>query len=379
MNDISSFGGMETMIVQEVKYLISKGYQVTVLCPPPCRSIRIAPSDSLSIFHFPKSILPFPWLMRDSLVVLWIWLRVRALSKESSLCAFSFSVIDGMGPSLAKLLGSDVKVVLRIVGPLSYEVVHFTLEKKLRYRLYSYIFRIVELMAYLVSDLILPVSEFEESSIKAYGIDDSKIRLVRCGIDSSRFSGDRTSRSLGLPSGTRVVMFIGRFVEKNGPLVLAEAVDSVLSSVPDCAFIFVGDGPLRPLIESMLSAQITEGKVILTGFRDDIPELHSQAHVYAGHVSSKVEGLGQTVFEAMMSGLPVVVGRDRISARLVCNGVDGVLVDKDDPTALAGAITSLLQSEETRRLMGTAARNKALQLLSFESMMQQILAETQDK
>jgi len=86
-----------------------------------------------------------------------------------------------------------------------------------------------------------------------------------------------------------------------------------------------------------------------------------------------VEGLGQTVFEAMMSGLPVVVGKDRISEKIVDDGKSGILVRKDDPGATAKAILTLLKDPERSRQIGLRARETALATLSFDSMMREVI------
>jgi glycosyltransferase involved in cell wall biosynthesis len=226
-----------------------------------------------------------------------------------------------------------------------------------------------------MSDSIFPVSELEERNVKAYNIDDRKIKILRCGVDSLRFDGSRGAKILQIPASSKVVMFVGRFVEKNGPLVIADAIPEVLKVFPQTVFVFVGDGPLRSMLEKKLAKEIAGKRVFLTGFRSDIPQLHSQADVYVGHLSSKVEGLGQTVFEALTSGLPVVTGKDRISERIIDHGKNGILVQKDDPDETARAIMSLLKDLKLRESMGKAARQNALDTLSFDSMMKQIITE----
>ena len=126
-------------------------------------------------------------------------------------------------------------------------------------------------------------------------------------------------------------------------------------------------------LRTMLAKDIERGSVVMPGLRSDIPQLHAQATVYVGHVSSLVEGLGQTVFEAMMSGLPVVVGKDRISERIVEDGKSGILVQKDDPAATAKAIITLLRDADGSRQMGLRARETALAVLSFDSMMKGVI------
>lgn len=374
MNDLSMFGGMETMIPQEVRYLRSLGYVVHVISPHPKAQSRLSGLDGVFEHHFPSAFRRLPWLLKDSLSIIWISAVLRRIGTESGILSVSFSVTDGFGALLAKMSGVKVQMVLRIVGPLSYEAIHFAATRKFRYHIYARIFMVLEALAYMGADRILPVSEFEESNIMSYGTNRDKVRIIRCGIDSRRFNGHHDSKPLELGEGSEgVVVFVGRMVEKNGPIVLSDAVPIVVSRHPRVKFVFVGDGPLRNMLEKKMAAMVSSGNVMFTGFREDIPDIHAQADAYAGHVSSLVEGLGQTVFEAMMSGLPVVAGDDSISRKIIRTGVNGILVPKDDPAALAEAINALLDDGVKREQLGRMARQTAIDSLSFDSMMTEVL------
>ncbi|UCE92295.1 MAG: glycosyltransferase family 4 protein [Methanobacteriota archaeon] len=367
------YGGMETMIPQEVRHLDSLGYDVHVVSAKPKNQSRLSDIEGVHEHHYPESFSRFPWLIKDMLSMIWICVFIRRRLRRTRLLTISFSVTDGAGVALARLLGGNIRMLLRIVGPLSYEVVHFVPEGKLRYEVYSRLFMLLEAFSYMVADRILPVSEFEEANIESYGISKDKVKLVRCGIDSQRFGMVQPTKLSGLPEGRDVVMFVGRFVEKNGPLVIASAVPKVIESHSGSAFVFVGDGVLRPRLETELAEYVSSGAVLFTGYRRDIPELLAQADVYAGHVSSLVEGLGQTVFEAMMSGLPVVVGDDAISRKIITDDVNGILVPKDDPLAVADSVIALLNDPSKREAIGRMARETAVTQLSFESMMTEML------
>ena len=375
MNDLSMYGGMETMIPQEVRYLRSLGYEVHVLSPRPKNPSRKQELNGAHEHHYPISFSSFPWLVKDFLTIIWIYLFIMRRMRQSEVMAISFSVTDGAGAALARLTGKNIRVVLRIVGPLSYETIKFTTKRSFRYRIYSKAFMLLEAFSYMVADLILPVSEFEEANIRSYNIPGRKTRLVRCGIDTNRFDAHRDSRPLDVSDERDVVMFVGRFVEKNGPLVISGAVPEVLRKRPKSTFVFVGDGILRERLEAELAEGVSSGRVLFTGYRQDIPDLHAQADIYVGHVSSLVEGLGQTVFEAMMSGLPVVAGDDAISRKIITDGSNGILVPKDDEAALADAIITLLDDPSRRESMGKNARQTAIAELSFGSMMKEVLRD----
>jgi glycosyltransferase involved in cell wall biosynthesis len=307
------------------------------------------------------------------LSTIWFCANIRRLSRGKKTIVVSFSVVDGHAALLARFTGSRNRLILRIVGPLSYEIQYFVQRRGPKQRLLAPIYNLLEAYTYLMSDSIFPVSELEERNVKAYNIDGRKIKILRCGVDSLRFDGSRGGKGLPIPASSKVVMFVGRFVEKNGPLVIADAIPEVLKVFPQTVFVFVGDGPLKSDLEKKLAKEIAGKRVILTGFRSDIPELHSQADVYVGHISSKVEGLGQTVFEALTSGLPVVTGRDSISEKIIESGKNGILVHKDDPEETAHAVISLLKDQKLRDGIGRAGRDLALRTLSFEAMMAELL------
>jgi len=364
------------MMQQEIPYLRSKGFEVYLLTLAPKGVPRVAESEGVHIRYFPRGLWETWWPLRYLMLVIWFFMETNRIASKRGALSVSYTILDCTGPALVKLLGGKLRVVLRVVGPLSFEVEHyFPKERNWRYKLYGRLTRFLELLSYRTADTILPVSEFEESNILGYGISRDKVRIIRCGIDQHVFDGDRGHRPLPIPQGGKVLVFVGRLVEKNGPLVVAEAAPFILNEVPDSLVVFVGDGALKGRISEMLREQISEGRVMITGFRTDVNRVHAQADVYAGHLSTMVEGLGQTVFEAMMSGLPVVTGRDRISEKIISDGVNGILVPKEDASALASAVIALMKDSARRRSIGQAARAYAVENLSFESMMNGVLRE----
>lgn len=376
VNDLSGFGGVETMFIQEVRYLTARGFNVHVLSPEPKGKIRIEQGEGVVTRHFPSHTRRIWWPVRYIMLVLWFSREIHRMAKHERVVSVSFTIIDGAGPALAKIMRANVRTVLRVVGPFSFEVEHYFLPvRTTKHKVLGRLSKLVEAFSYIMADSVLPISEFEEANIKGYHVNPRKVKLIRCGIDESVFNGGKAARVLTLPAQSKVVMFVGRLVEKNGPLVIADAAPTILKSVPDCIIVFVGDGVLRKTIETKLKTEIASGRVVMTGSRSDIPQLHAQADVYVGHVSSMVEGLGQTVFEAMMSGLPVVAGSDNISKTIIADGVSGLLVPKDNPKEVAEAVIALLRDEQLRKRMGTAAREVAVKTLSFESMMRDVMKE----
>ena len=139
---------------------------------------------------------------------------------------------------------------------------------------------------------------------------DPRLRLFPCGIDLEPFrtapSREEVRRELGIPADAPVVGHVGGFgPAKNHAFLLKVAVE-VLKSRPEVRFLMVGDGPLRPQIETMARDLGIEKSVAFAGYRSDVPRLMLSAmDVFA--FPSIAEGLGIALIEAQAAGLRCLV------------------------------------------------------------------------
>jgi glycosyltransferase involved in cell wall biosynthesis len=106
--------------------------------------------------------------------------------------------------------------------------------------------------------------------------------------------------------------------------------------------------------------------VVLLGERDDIADLLSIFDVYA--MSSRWEGVGRALTEAMHMGLPVVATPVNGVVELVSHGETGLLAPPENPQALADAIDRLASNSELATRLGANARERAADLMGSERM-----------
>ncbi len=120
----------------------------------------------------------------------------------------------------------------------------------------------------------------------------------------------------------------------------------------------VGDGPLRPALEALAQREGVADCVRFLGFRRDIPELLGQmdVHVFS---TTRDEGFGIALVEAMAAGLPVVASAVPACREVLMDGEAGILVAAGNAEALSEALSSLVGARETRRHWARAAQEAA--------------------
>lgn len=168
-----------------------------------------------------------------------------------------------------------------------------------------------------------------------------KIVILPNGVDARLF------RPLKGKKETKVILFVGRYVELKGIRQLLE----VAKQLSKFKFWFVGYGPL--------AKQMTGPNVKDLGFktRAELVRLYNQATICC--FPSHWENFSLVGLEAMACGRPVVVTRKGFSEYVVA-GKDGLMVGAKDVTRLKMAILRLMNSSSLRQRLGKGARQKAL-------------------
>lgn len=160
--------------------------------------------------------------------------------------------------------------------------------------------------------------------------------------------------SLRKKSGQKILAAVGRLVPQKGFDLLLEAFAGISGSHPDWSLVIWGDGPERARLEAKRDELGLHGRVHLPGVTERPGLWIESAGVFV--LSSRYEGWGIVLLEAMAAGLPVVSFDCRFGPReMITDEEDGLLVANGDINALSVALSRLLDDGSLRRRLGGAA------------------------
>jgi glycosyltransferase involved in cell wall biosynthesis len=147
------------------------------------------------------------------------------------------------------------------------------------------------------------------ASANLFGTDwqtDPRWQLYFCGIDLSAFDRvpDRANvrYELGIPQDAFVIGHVGRFQKQKNHAFLVDIFAEILDREPQAYLLLLGEGPLRPEIERLVSARQLDRRTLFAGSRPDVPRLMLGA-MDAFVMPSLCEGLPLVGIEVQAAGL----------------------------------------------------------------------------
>lgn len=158
--------------------------------------------------------------------------------------------------------------------------------------------------------------------------------------------------------GGNVLAAVGRLVPQKGFDLLLEAFAAIAPAFPGWTLVIWGEGEERAALERQRDGLGLRDRVRLPGVTERPGTWVEDADVFV--LSSRYEGWGIVLLEAMAAGLPSVAFDCEWGPReMVEDGVDGLLVPPGDAAALARALAVVLGDAGLRERLGAAARASA--------------------
>jgi glycosyltransferase involved in cell wall biosynthesis len=269
--------------------------------------------------------------------------------------------------SRAGLAGS-IAARLRRLRPVIYTAHMFSFHRRLPGAL-RWAARRAESVTCALSDRVICVSRADLEAAARHGIPTVRFTVVPNAVEAAAFRGRADRREeLGFGPGTPVVGMIARLVPQKDPLAFVAMAARVAASIPEARFLIVGDGPLRSRIEFAGRELIRGGRLRLTGWRPDVPELLATLDVAV--FPSLWEAQGIALLEAMAASRAVIASRLESHAEAVVDGESGVLFPPGDASRLATEVERLIGDPAARARLARAAGARVERLYTVDGMIQ---------
>lgn len=203
---------------------------------------------------------------------------------------------------------------------------------------------------------VVAISDAVAAILERDGIPRDRITVVHSGISLESVAAVTPlgiRGRLGLPPKARIAANVAALVPHKDHATLIAAAERLVHRFPDLHWVIAGEGGLRPALEDMVSAAGLGARVHLVGHIDDPLRLIADADLFV--MSSRQEGLGTSVLDAMALGIPVASTGAGGLPEMLGNGA-GLVVSAGDGAALAGAVEQILDDSGLRARLAERGR-----------------------
>jgi glycosyltransferase involved in cell wall biosynthesis len=315
--------------------LRARGHSQLIVCPEQSELCRRATSDGFQVLGLPQD---------DFRHIKGIRMLRRRLHEDALILLHSH---DGVGQTVAWLasLGTQVRrVATRRVIYLPRR--RFDYRLKYRYTCHA----------------VIAVSQFIGRIVEQTGIPSAMINVIPDGIEiPEHVPGAATRNAIRtkwrLTENDFVAGYLGGFSREKGQDLALKAMELLHDRLPNANLVLGGGISAEDLATSSLAKAVAGGRVLLTGYQENLFEFFSGLDVYI--MPSRSEGLGSAALLAMAHGLPVIATKVGGLPEIVEEGITGWLVEPESPEALADAIAAAASSPARLKELGKGARARS--------------------
>ncbi|MDL1974310.1 MAG: glycosyltransferase family 4 protein [Deltaproteobacteria bacterium] len=210
---------------------------------------------------------------------------------------------------------------------------------------------------------VLTIAHHTKGSLVADGLKTENVEVLHNGIDIEQWQADKGKpvlrQELDIPPDTLVVGTVARIARKVKDLpTFYRVAAEVVKQIPNVKFVIVGEGhgDLLDLAKKEVADLGLSDTIFFTGHRTDLLDIYSSFDIF--FMTSRSEGMPNTVLEAMAMELPVVSTKVGGVPEIITDDTMGLLAPIGDVKALGEKLSLLLSDSEKRKKMGDVARQR---------------------
>jgi glycosyltransferase involved in cell wall biosynthesis len=239
------------------------------------------------------------------------------------------------------------------------------------------IYRRLDLSLMRRFDHLIAVSHATKGEMVNAGIPANVVSVIHNSIDTDAWSPKRLSgtfrEELGLGRAFPVIGYVGRIMPEKGLETWLRAAALVTQRMPQARFVLVGEGKDNVTLGELkrLANQLgIADRIYFPGYRSDLLSVYSAFDLFL--LSSRREGLPNSILEAMAMGVPVVTTDVAGAKEVVLDGETGYVLPQGDVGGIAHALTTLAENERLRNRVSQTARDRLVHEFSFSNRLQRI-------
>jgi glycosyltransferase involved in cell wall biosynthesis len=228
-------------------------------------------------------------------------------------------------------------------------------------------------------DHLIAVSHATKAEMVMAGVPSDLISVIHNAIDTQAWSRHQTTttlrQELGLAQTSPVIGYVGRIMPEKDLQTWIRAAALVAQQFPEAHFVLVGEGRDGDTLGELRHLATTLGiaeRVHFPGYYENLLPIYATFDLFC--LSSRREGLPNSILEAMAMGLPVVTTDVAGAKELVLNGQTGYVLPQGDVDGLARAIMTLAGDERLRQHMGRTGRAQIESEFSFTNRLRHVEA-----
>jgi glycosyltransferase involved in cell wall biosynthesis len=226
-------------------------------------------------------------------------------------------------------------------------------------------------------DHLIAVSHATKAEMIDAGISPDAITVIHNAIDTDAWARGPAVNDLrdelGLRGAFPVVGYVGRIMPEKDLETWLRAAAVLARGHANARFVLVGDGrdgETRAELERLAAELGIADRVIFTGYRSDLLAVYATFDTFL--LTSRREGLPNSLLEAMAMGLPVVTTDVAGAKELVVDRETGFVLPQGDVEGIAAALGALTTDERLRRDMSAAGRARIEAEFSFTRRLERI-------
>jgi glycosyltransferase involved in cell wall biosynthesis len=230
------------------------------------------------------------------------------------------------------------------------------------------------LARYKSANRIVAISQWVAEQLVESGAPKEKLTVVYEGVEVPRLPTSEVRQRARLrwsvAGDAPLLGSVGVLLPDKGHELLVRALAELRAEFPDCRLLLAGDGPSRPLLETLAKELGISEKVIFAGFVTDIEAVYSALDAFL--FPSFFEGLGTSLLAAMSYAVPSMAFQCCAFGEIIESGKSGLLVEKGNVVEIVQAVTRLLRDKALARSIGEAGRMRIAEIFSSERMVEEM-------